>query len=144
VNGWLLDTNILSELRRPRPSAAVVDFIGSAPLDRVYVSAVTFAEIRFGIELLTDPNRRSKIQLWLEHRLRPMFGSRVLPLTEEILLECRLIIEAGRKSGHTYAHPDVLIAATAAYHDLTVVTRDTREFVAAGVGVFNPWDKPQR
>ena len=139
MNAWLLDTNILSELRRPRPLPAVVDFVSGKPLERLYVSEVTFAEIRFGIELVTDPGRRSEIRLWLENRLRPMFENRVLPVTEEILLEWRLIIEAGRKTGHTFGHPDVLIAATAVYHDLVVVTRDTSEFVAAGVGVFNPW-----
>ena len=139
MNAWLLDTNILSELRRPRPLPAVVDFVSGKPLERLYVSEVTFAEIRFGIELVTDPGRRSEIRLWLENRLRPMFENRVLPVTEEILLEWRLIIEAGRKTGHTFDHRDVLIAATAVYHDLVVVTRDTSEFVAAGVGVFNPW-----
>ena len=139
MNAWLLDTNILSELRRPRPLPAVVEFVSAKPLERLYVSEVTFAEIRFGIELVTDPSRRSEIRLWLENRLRPMFENRVLPVTEEILLEWRLMIEAGRKTGHTFGHPDVLIAATAAYHDLVVVTRDTSEFVAAGVGVFDPW-----
>ena len=139
MNAWLLDTNILSELRRPRPLPAVVDFASGKPLERLYVSAVTFAEIRFGIELVTDPGRRSEIRLWLENRLRPMFENRVLPVTEGILLEWRLIIEAGRKTEHTFGHPDVLIAATAVYHDLVVVTRDTSEFVVAGVGVFDPW-----
>ncbi len=76
----------------------------------------------------------------LENRLRPMFENRVLPVTEEILLEWRLIIEAGRKSGHTFSHPDVLIAATAAYRGLIVVTRDTSEYIAAGVEVLNPWE----
>ncbi len=140
MRGWLLDTNILSELRRSRPAPAVVDFVGQQPLERLYVSEVTFAEIRFGIELVTDPTRRSEIRLWLENRLRPMFESRVLPVTEGILLEWRLIIEAGRKTGHTFSHPDVLIAATAAYRGLIVVTRDTSEYIAAGVEVLNPWE----
>jgi len=139
MNGWLLDTNILSEIRRPRPSLAVVEFISNEPMERLYVSAVTFAEIRFGIEQVTDPARRSEIHLWLENRLRPMFENRVLAVTEAVLLEWRLIIEAGRKSGHTFSHPDVLIAATASHHGLTVVSRDTSEFAAAGVAVFNPW-----
>jgi len=59
VTGWLLDTNILSELRRPQPEPKVVGFIATRPLDLLYVSSVTFAEIRFGIELAADPNQRS-------------------------------------------------------------------------------------
>ena len=141
MNGWLLDTNILSELRRPRPSTAVVDFVAGQSLHQLFVSTVTFAEIRFGIELIDDPQRREQIRLWLQHRLRPMFEHRVLPISEAVLLEWRLIIAAGRKNGHTFSHPDVLIAATAAYHGLTVVSRDTSDFHAAGVKVFNPWSQ---
>lgn len=68
-----------------------------------------------------------------------MFEGRILPLCEDTLLQWRLTIEAGRKRGHTFSHPDVLIAASAARHGLTVVTRDTDDFIAAGVAVFNPW-----
>lgn len=71
--------------------------------------------------------------------MRPLFDRRALPVTEDILLQWRFAIESGRKRGHTFSHPDVLIAATAAQHGLTVVTRNTSEFAAAGVAVFNPW-----
>jgi toxin FitB len=139
MSGWLIDTNVLSELRRPRPKAEVAAFISVQPLEDLYVSAVTFAEIRFGVELVPDAARRSELALWLENQLRPMFDGRVLPVTEDILLKWRLIIEDGRRRGHTFAHPDVLIAATAARHGLTVVSRDESEFAAAGVAIFNPW-----
>jgi toxin FitB len=138
-SGWLLDTNVLSELRRPKPDRKVVAFVAGEPLDRLYVSTVTFAEIRFGIELVADPARRSDLTLWLDNKLRPMFDGRNLGLSEDALLKWRLIIEDGRKQGITFSQPDVLIAATAAYHDLVVVTRNTREFAAAGVAVFDPW-----
>jgi toxin FitB len=139
VSGWLLDTNLLSELRRASPSRKVSAFVAGQPLDSLYVSAVTFAEIRFGIELVTEPARRSDLTLWLDNKLRPMFDGRILELNEDVLLKWRLIIEDGRKRGHTFSHPDVLIAATAAHHDVTVVTRNVDEFEAAGVAVFNPW-----
>jgi predicted nucleic acid-binding protein len=139
VSAWLLDTNVLSELRRPRPKPEVVAFVAGQPLEELYVSVVTFAEIRFGIELVSDAARRSELALWFENRMRPMFEGRVLPITEDILLKWRLIVEDGRRRGHTFAHPDVLIAATAAHHGMTVVTRDEAEFVAAGVAVLNPW-----
>src|SRR6185312_14669417 len=100
MTGWLLDTNVLSELRRPKPEARVVAFVSAQPLDLLYVSAVTFAEIRFGIGLVED----------------------------------------GRKVRHTYSQPDLIIAATALHHGLTVVTRDTRDYERARVAVHNPWN----
>jgi toxin FitB len=139
VSGWLLDTNILSELRRKHPEPTVERFVAEQSLSDLYVSEVTFAEIRFGIELIGDPERRAELHHWLAQRLRPLFDRRALPVTEDVLLQWRLMIEAGRKRGHTFRHPDILIAATAAQHGLTVVTRNTREFVAALVAVINPW-----
>lgn len=139
MTGWLLDTNVLSELRRKAPAPSVVEFVSSTPLHRLHVSTVTFAEIRYGIELLADPRRRAKLSQWLDHRLRPMFEGRILPICEDTLLQWRLIIESGRKRGHTFSHPDVLIAASAARHGLTVVTRDVADFEAAGLPVIDPW-----
>ncbi len=72
--------------------------------------------------------------------MRPLFDRRALPVTEDILRQWRLMIEVGRKRGHAFSHPDILIAATAAQHGLTVVTRNTGEFAAAGVAFFNPWE----
>jgi toxin FitB len=139
VTGWLLDTNIISELRRPKPETKVVEFIRAQPLEGLFVSIVTFAEIRFGIELLTDATRRSDLNDWLAHRVRPMFEQRVLPISEDVMLKWRLLVEDGRKAGHTFSQPDLIIAATAQQHGLTVVSRDTKEYAAARVSVFSPW-----
>jgi predicted nucleic acid-binding protein len=139
VTGWLLDAKILSELRRKAPAPAVVEFASTTPLHQLHVSSVTFAEIRYGIECVADPERRASLAQWLDHRLRPMFEGRILPLCEDTLLRWRLIIEAGRQRGHTFSHPDVLIAASAARHGLTVVSRDVTDFEAAGVPTLNPW-----
>ena len=141
MTGWLLDTNVLSELRRPKPDAKVVQFISSQPLDLLYVSVVTFAEIRFGIELVKEVARRMELNEWLEHKLRPMFEDRVLEISEDIMLKWRLLVEEGRKSGHTFAQPDLIIAATALHHGLTVLSRDTSEYQMANVPVLNPWTK---
>jgi len=137
---WLLDTNVLSELRRPRPHPNVVAFVSSCPLDQLYVSAVTLAEIRFGIQLVNDPARRADLDRWLALKVRPMFRGRVLQVTEDIMLEWRLLVEEGRKTGHTFSQPDLMIAATAIYHGHSVVTRDRSEFERAGAPVVNPWD----
>ena len=139
MTGWLLDTNILSELRRPRAEAKVVAFVAAQPLDLLHVSTVSFAEIRFGIELLNDANRRSELNDWLAHRVRPMFEGRVLAVTEDILLKWRLLVEGGRKVGYTFSQPDLFIAATALEHGLTIVSRDTTGYERAGAAVFNPW-----
>lgn len=139
MTGWLLDTNVLSELRRPKPNANVVRFVGAQPLELLFVSVVTFAEIRFGIELVTDANRRMELNDWLDHKLRPMFEDRVLQITEDIMLKWRLLVDDGRKAGHTFSEPDLLIAATAMHHGLTVVSRDTAEYERANVPLLNPW-----
>jgi hypothetical protein len=139
VTGWLLDTNILSELRRPRPEAKVVAFIAAQPLDLLYVSTVTLAEIRFGIELVEDATRRAELGDWLTHRVRPMFERRVLPVSEDVILKWRLLVEDGRKSRHTFSQADLFIAATALHHGLTVVTRDAAEFARARAPVLDPW-----
>ena len=139
MTGWLLDTNVLSELRRPRPEAKVLQFVSGQKLDLLYVSVVTFAEIRFGVELLEDANRRMELNDWLTNVLRPMFEDRVLAITEDIMLKWRLLVEEGRKTGHTFAQPDLMIAATALHHGLTVVSRNTGDFERANVPVLNPW-----
>src|SRR5579871_6748390 len=114
---WLLDTNVLSELRRPRPAPKVIAFIVERPLDSLYVSAVTMAEIRFGIELVAEPNRRAELNHWLTHKVRPMFENRILPVSEDVMFTWRLLVEQGRKTGHTFSQPDLIIAATAIQHD---------------------------
>jgi predicted nucleic acid-binding protein len=139
VTGWLLDTNVLSELRRPRPDAKVLHFVSSQSLELLYVSVVTFAEIRFGIELVEDANRRMDLNDWLTNKLRPMFEQRVLDVTEDIMLKWRLLVEEGRRIGHTFAQPDLIIAATALHHGLEVVSRNTADFEKARVPVLNPW-----
>jgi toxin FitB len=139
VNGWLLDTNILSELRRPKPEPKVPAFVAGLPLDAMFVSSVTLAEIRFGIELLADAHRRATLNDWLNLKVRPMFENRVLPVSEDVMFKWRLLVEEGRKSGHTFSQPDLIIAATALHHGLTVVTRDTSDYAKAGVQLLNPW-----
>jgi toxin FitB len=139
VTGFLLDTNILSELRRPRPEPKVLAFIAAQPLERLYISIVTLAEIRFGIELLDDPTRRAELADWLAHKVRPMFEQRMLPITEDVVLKWRLLVEQGRKVGHTFSQPDLIIAATALVNDLIIVSRDIADYDKARVQVLNPW-----
>ena len=139
MRGFLLDTNVISELRRPRPEPAVVDFVAAQPEDRLFLSEVTFAEIRFGIDQQADPQRRAVLTAWLANTLRPLFAGRTLPVTEDVIVRWRLMVEDGRRRGHTFGQPDLFIAAIAAEADLVVVSRDAAHFVAAPVAHLHPW-----
>lgn len=142
MTGFLLDTNILSELRRTRPERRVVSFLEKQSLEQLFVSTVTFAEIRFGIERVSDATRRAELSDWLSHRIRPMFGQRILAISEHIMLRWRQLVEEGRRTGHTFSQPDLIIAATALHHGLTMVSRDTKDYAKARVPVLNPWNEP--
>jgi len=139
VRGWLLDTNVVSELRKPRPAAIVAGFVAAQSGDSLFTTEITFAEIRFGIEQLTDAGRRADIHLWLDRTLRPLFAGRVLAISEDVILRWKAMVVDGQRRGHTFGQPDLFIAAIAALDDLIVVTRDTGEFIEAGVPVFDPW-----
>lgn len=142
MTGWLLDTNILSELRRPRPDPKVSTFVAGQPLELLFISAVTLAEIRFGIELVVDATKRAELNDWLAHKVRPMFDQRVLPVSEDVMFRWRLLVRR-RPQGRAHilaAH--LIIAATALQHGLTVVSRDVGDFEKARVPLLNPWVAP--
>ena len=139
MKGWLLDTHVISELRRPRPNARVRAFVAAQPLEQLFVSTVSFAEIRYGIERVSDPIRRAELGDWLVHKVRPMFDQRALEVSEDVMFKWRLLVENGRKAGHTFSQPDLIIAATALHHGLTVVTRDTGDYALARVPLLDPW-----
>lgn len=139
MTGWLLDTTILSELRRPKPEKRVVAFVRAQPLESLFISSVTLAEIRFGIEVVNSPTRRAELHDWLIHKVRPMFAQRTLEVSEDVMFKWRLLVDEGRKSGHTFSQPDLIIAATGLQHGLAVVTRDTSDYLKARAAVFNPW-----
>ena len=139
MNGFLLDTNVLSELRRPQCFQSVATFTGAQPDTLLFTSEVNFAEIRFGRDLLADQSKQKQIDDWLAHVLRPWFAGRLLPVIENTLVGWRHIVESGRTRGYTFPEPDTLIAAVAVEHELVVVTRDVTPFVQAGVAVLDPW-----
>ncbi len=90
---WLLDSNVISELRKPNPERKVLNFVSATPLSDLYVSIVSLAEIWYSIELSSDPHKRSALQDWLTVKVRPMFDlQRTLPVTEDILLKWRVFI----------------------------------------------------
>lgn len=133
---YLIDTNVLSELVRPKPDAVVLHWFSNTPDDALFLSALTLGEIRKGVEKMADVKRREKLRLWLEHDLRDWFGSRILPVGPEVADHWgRLLAQAGRPLPAI----DSLLAATALHHDLRLVTRNTKDFDYMGLEVVNPW-----
>ena len=139
MNGWLLDTSIVSELRKTRPERRVKAWANEQPAHLLFLSSVTLAEIRYGIAVQTDRSFRGELERWLEDRLRPWFADRILPVDEDVILEWRGMVARGKKKGITFSQPDLFIAATARLHSLTVCTRNVGDFVETGAPVFNPW-----
>jgi predicted nucleic acid-binding protein len=134
---YLLDTNVLSETRRPRPSAAVAGWIAATSPDRLHVSVLTLGEIEQGIARIRgrgDHRQATALEHWLS-QVQAAFEDRILPVTLSV---------AGAWGRQQYARPipaiDALIAATARTHGLTVVTRNVKDFMPAGVDVLNPFD----
>lgn len=140
MKGWLLDTNVVSELRKPRCDASVRAWADRQEPQAVFLSTVTVAELRFGIERLdaSDP-RRGHLESWLTEELRPWFEDRLIAVTEDVIVTWCRLVEQGRAMRRTFPQPDLFLAATAALHDLCVVTRNTGDFMATGVPVLNPW-----
>ncbi len=140
MSGFLLDTNIPSELIRPRPEPNVTTWVAAQNLDTLFISAVSFGEIRKGILLLSPGKRRADLEVWIETDLSILFSGRILPVTRSIA-ERRGVLEAQRQlAGQPLNVPDGQIAATAIEHGLTVVTRNVKDFDSLGVTLLNPWD----
>ena len=140
MRGWLLVTNVISELRKPNCDARVKAWADDQEPSTLFLSRVTIAEIRYGIERLPAVDRsRKRLEAWLANELRPWFADRVLDVDEEVLLIRRRLIEQGEAIRHTFRQPDLFIAATAILHDLCVVTRNIDDFVGTGVALLNPW-----
>jgi predicted nucleic acid-binding protein len=144
LSGYLLDTNVISELVKPRPDTRVVDFVEKQNLADLFLSEVTLAEIRFGIAKLEDALKRERLHDFLAD-VRAQFRGRVLPVSEDVVYRWRLLVDHGRQVlNYTFSQPDLFIVATAMEHGLIVVTRDTHDFEKAGVALINPWLDPSR
>ena len=134
---YLLDTNVISELVRPKPSKAVLMWFENIPSDALHISVLTLGEIRKGVEHMPDSARREKLRLWLEHELADWFGNRVLPVDIAVADRWgRLIAQIVRPVPSI----DSLLAATALHHELRLVTRNQKDFGYPGLDVLNPWD----
>ena len=134
---YLIDTNVLSELRRKTPDPKVVQWFSQRPAGTLYLSVLTLGEIRKGIEALPDATRRLALLDWLETELPAFFTGRILPIDAAVADRWgRLVAQAGRPVPAI----DSLLAATAMQHGLILVTRNLRDVQDLGVQVLSPWD----
>jgi len=139
MTGFLVDTNVHSELTRPKSDTQVENWLNNANDEQLFLSVISLGEIFKGITILPDSKRRRQLQQWIAETLRPWFDGRILPVSERVA-ECWGILAGEcQLKGRGLTMADGLIAATALEHDLTVVTRNVRDFVDLGVGVLNPW-----
>jgi predicted nucleic acid-binding protein len=141
VSGFLLDTNVISELVKPRPEANVTAWIEATDESLLYLSVLTLGEIRRGIAVLSQSRRRATLEAWLNKDLRARFEDRILVIDQEVADRWGLLTATARNSGMALPVIDGLLAATALEHNLTFVTRDTGQIPSLGVVVFNPWQK---
>ena len=135
----LLDTNVISEPQRRAPNCRVIDWIDAQALETLYLSAITVAELRAGIALMSAGKRRDTLHENLEKHLLPMFANRVLSFDMGCTRVYAELLAKSRADGLAIETADAFIAAVALANGFTVATRDTSPFEAVGVNVINPW-----
>lgn len=140
---YLLDTNVVSEWARSRPEPRVVAWLADVDEDRVFLSVITLAELRRGVDLLPRGKRRDDLETWLTEDLLVRFEARVLDVTPAIAREWGAISAQSQRRGRPIGVMDAFVAATARVHELIVVTRNDGDFRSVGVELLNPWtDEP--
>lgn len=135
--GFLLDTNIVSELRRKQPEPRLLRWFELVENDRLYLSVLTIGEIRRGIVRLTDPDQQRRLARWLDGTLLPWLGSQLLPVNLAVAEQWG---ELCGSAGRPLPAIDSLLAATAITHNLVMVTRNVLDFRLPSLRIINPWD----
>lgn len=136
---FLLDTNVISEGAKPRPDEGVMNWLASIDEEQLYLSIVSLAELRHGIERLHTGRRRSALDRWLTEELPARFEGRLMPVDAATADAWGRIVAAVQAAGRPIGAMDAFIAATARQHELTLVTRNIADFEATGIRLFNPW-----
>jgi tRNA(fMet)-specific endonuclease VapC len=141
MTGFLLDTNVPSELIRVRPEPRVADWLEAADDEQLFLSVVTIGELRRGFTILPDGNRRTFLEGWLQNDLLPWFEGRILPITQAIADRWGILDGESQLRGTPLNTADGMIAATALEHNLTLVTRNVKHFGSLSVRILNPWEE---
>ena len=135
---YLLDTNAVSDWVKPRPNPGLIRWMESADEDRVFLSVITLAELRYGVERMPAGARRHRLETWLQRDLPLRFEGRILPVDDRIADAWGKTVSRNEASGHLMSAMDAFLAATAEVHRLTLVTRNVRHFTLLKA-VLNPW-----
>ncbi|ESX81112.1 MULTISPECIES: type II toxin-antitoxin system VapC family toxin [unclassified Mesorhizobium] len=135
----LLDTNVLSEVTRPAPDVRVLDWLGGLDEDRSFISVVSIAEIQRGVALMDEGRKREALAEWLARDLPQRFEQRVLPVDEPVALAWGDLMGLAKRRGRGLSSMDGLIAATAIAQELTLATRNTKDFEDFGIELVDPW-----
>lgn len=136
---FLLDTNVISESAKPHPDPGVMRWLDEADEEHLFLSVITLAELRHGIERLDDGRRKAALDVWLTERLVPRFEQRLLAVDDGTADEWGRVVARAQAAGRPIGAMDAFIAAHALQHELVLVTRNTADFEATGVGLFDPW-----
>ena len=136
---YLLDTNVISELVSKRPNDRVIRWIDSVDDQRVFLSVITIGEIKRGIEKLSESQRKDNLNNWLDGDLLMRFDGRILTVDLPVILTWGGLVARMEKLGRSLPAIDSLIAAIVLNHDLTLVTRNEKDFAGTGVAALNPW-----
>lgn len=136
---FLLDTNIISEGAKPRPDKGVMDWLASMDEEQMFLSVVSLAELRHGIERMDKGGRKAALDIWLTEQLAPRFEERLLSVDTGTADQWGRIVARSQAAGRPIGAMDAFIAAHAQQHQLTLVTRNISDFEATGVRLFNPW-----
>jgi len=139
VSGFLLDTNVISELVKPKPDDRVLSWLGDTDEALLFLSVLTLGEIRQGIEKLNSGKRRSRLDSWLAVDLPGRFQDRILAIDEPVAQRWGVLSATAARKGRPVPVIDGLLAATALRYDLTLVTRDDGGVSGTGVRVLDPW-----
>jgi|ERR1035438_8350104 predicted nucleic acid-binding protein len=135
---FLLDTNAVSEWVKPRPNPGLIGWSESADEDGIFISVVSLAELRYGVERLVESNRRRRLEQWLKHELPLRFETRILPIDAEVAEAWGRTVSRNEAAGRPIGAMDAFLAATAETHQLTLVTRNVSHFPLLKA-VLNPW-----
>ena len=135
----VLDTNVVSELMRPSPSPNVVDWVAGQAAPNLYLSTISEAELRYGVEITPTGERRNRLLAEVEGMLREDFVGRILPFDSAAAQAYAVVAAARRAAGHPINHADCQIAAIARCRGASVATRDVDDFEGSGIDVINPW-----
>ncbi len=137
---YLLDTCFLSELIKRRPNPNVLRWLDKQDEDQLYLSVLTIGELQKGIGKLPDIARQEELQAWVDNDLAIRFEGRILPIDTEVASQWGILLGKTEKAGKKLPVIDSLIAATATVHNLTVVTRNTKDLEKCQAQAFNPWE----